>query len=331
MNKNYFDALKLSLIYGTVSLIWIFGSNAVVSELMNRYPGFIWISAVNVVFFVFASSGILFFLINRELSVRKKWELELKKINDKLVMANEELKSLDELKNNIISNVSHELRTPLVAIRGYIEIILSGKSGRLTDAQDRQLSIAIKNIERLVEIIENMLSVSRLHSGIEKFDFNIYDLRTIVKEACEIGKKYCAEKNIELKLCMTDQILIVKVDKLKIFQSLKNIIDNSIKFTEKKGKINVSASLSEKEGFAEIAVEDTGIGIKEKDLDKIFDNFFQGDSSTKKKYGGSGIGLNICKEIIKQHNGTISASSIFGQGTKIIITLPLNKYVLNYH
>ncbi|HPG29935.1 MAG TPA: HAMP domain-containing sensor histidine kinase [bacterium] len=271
------------------------------------------------------NSALIFYLVFKELKERKKLETELQKINESLAIANEELKTLDELKNNIISNVSHELRTPLVAVRGYSEILKSGKTGYLNENQQKQLNIILRNVEKLVEIIENLLSAARYHSGVEKFEMTVCDVRMIVKEAFELGKQNSVGKNIAFNLKIPDFIILIKADKLKIFRALKIIIDNAVKFIGDKGLIAVSVESSEESGTAKIRVKDNGIGINRKDIGKVFDKFFQCDLSTKKKFGGAGIGLTICKEIICRHNGEIKIESLIGEGTEFIVSLPLFK------
>jgi PAS domain S-box-containing protein len=252
---------------------------------------------------------------------RKKTEKRLKMINEELRNVNEELKSLDELKNNFLSNVSHELRTPLVAVRGYTEIIISGKSGVVSEKQKGQLNIILRSIDRLVSLINSLLEFTRLNSGKSHLKCVFFDMKTLIKNSIKELRFKLSEKHIVVEQNFDEQECLIFADRYKISQVLINILDNAIKFSEYSSVIKISLKRQEK--ILLISVKDSGIGIDRENLPKIFERFYQVDSSATRKFGGLGIGLAICKFIIELHNGKIDVKSELGQGTEFIFSLPL--------
>lgn len=257
-----------------------------------------------------------------DISERRRAEDEINHINEKLLKANNELKTLDKLKNNLLSNVSHELRTPLVAIRGYNEMILGEFSGPVTETQKSQLTISLKSIDRLVVLINSLLDFSRLEQNSETLTFERVNFVEIAQESLNLVIPKAQEKNISLipKFVATEHILFV--DRNKIFQVLLNLLENAIKFTPKNGRISVSIKLTSNDMLS-CSIRDTGIGIDKNLLNQIFDRFYQVDSSSTRKFGGIGIGLAICHDIIKLHNGIIYAENGESSGSIFTFTLPL--------
>ncbi|MCA1902185.1 MAG: response regulator [Candidatus Hydrogenedens sp.] len=247
---------------------------------------------------------------------------EVKKAQQQLNKANEELKTLDEMKTNLLSNVSHELRTPLVSIMGYTDMILSGKTGPITDTQKEYLSISMRNIEKLVNLIENLLDFSKLHKGKEELVFSTFD----IVESAEIGlqniRPMAEPRGIQLILTAETKPILVDGDKGKILQVFNNLLSNAVKFNNNNGTVEVKLKIIEDE--VEVSVTDTGIGIPPEAYDKIFTRFYQVDSSTTRKYGGTGIGLSISQDIIRLHGSRIILSSTLGQGTTFSFRLPIH-------
>jgi len=258
----------------------------------------------------------------RDITQRKRDEQDLKIINEQLRNANEELKSLDEMKTNILSNVSHELRTPLVAIRGYTELIASGKSGAISTKQAHQLEICIKSIDRLTQLIENLIKISRLETGKESLVLEIFDLSQILTEALDVIEIKAKKTNIRL-IRKLSRPLVLKADKNKLMQVVLNLLDNAVKFTAERGEIIVEAAYKN-ENDIEVSIKDNGIGIPADKIPKIFDRFYQIDSSTTRRYGGLGIGLALCKNIIDMHKGVITVASEENKGSVFTFVIPKN-------
>lgn len=235
--------------------------------------------------------------------------------------AYEKLKDLDSLKTQFFSNISHEFRTPLTLILAPAESILKGEIGNLP-AHGRHLVETIhSNTLRLLKLINNLLDLSRIDAGkmdlnYEKLNINEF-IRGILAEILPLAKK----KDLTLGFLEGKSIPQFYFDPDKMEKVFLNIIYNSIKFTDKGGKIALNTSVEDKDVI--VTVKDTGIGIEKKDLNKIFDRFVQVDGSQKRRFEGTGIGLPLAKELVELHKGAINADSEIGKGTTISFTLPL--------
>lgn len=259
-----------------------------------------------------------------EIFGRKKIEKKIQIMNEELSRANEELKTLDKLKTNLLCNVSHELRTPLVAIRGYIEMILSGRSGTINQKQSKQLAISLKCADRLVTLIDNLLDFSKIELGRDKLNIETFDINEVLIEAFFTIKPKANANEISLFEEIYAEHAYINGDKKKIYQVFLNLFDNAVKFTRPGGKITLEVKIIPDEKVI-ISVTDTGVGISETEIEKIFDRFYQVDSSPTRQFGGMGIGLAISKDIIKLHNGEIKVKSKKDAGTTFIVMLPLSK------
>ncbi|HOV33344.1 MAG TPA: ATP-binding protein [Candidatus Hydrogenedens sp.] len=247
---------------------------------------------------------------------------EVNKAHEQLNKANEELKTLDEMKTNLLSNVSHELRTPLVSVMGYTDMVLKKKAGPITETQKEYLSISLRNVEKLVNLIENLLDFSKLHKGKEELIFSTFDIVECGKIGLENIRPMAETREIELILNAEQQPILVDGDKEKIIQVFNNLLSNAVKFNKNKGTVEVRFKIIDNE--VEISIIDTGIGISQDAMDKIFTRFYQVDSSSTRKYGGTGIGLSISQDIIRLHGSRIVLSSILGQGTTFSFRLPIH-------
>ncbi|OLD65792.1 MAG: hypothetical protein AUI52_06225 [Acidobacteria bacterium 13_1_40CM_2_68_10] len=256
---------------------------------------------------------------NRELAAAQK---ELAERNEQLVKLNTELRSLDEMKSNLLANVSHELHTPLVSIKGYTEMILKRRLGPLTPEQERGLGVALKNIDRLIEMIDNLLSFSRIEKGETQLHLEDVPLWQVVDEAIELVGERIRKKSLSVTTQYETDELAVRGDRVKIGQVLVNLLTNAIKFNKEEGRITLTVRKGAK-GFLEVDVADTGVGIPEEARDKIFERFYQADSSPRRKYEGTGIGLSIVRDILRLHGCTIRVRSQAGLGSVFTFTLPL--------
>ncbi len=226
-----------------------------------------------------------------------------------------------DMKTNFTSTVSHELRTPLTAIKEAINLVMDGSSGKINTEQGEFLEIAKRNVDRLSRLINDVLDFQKLEAG--KFTFNILenDIFEAISEVEKTMLPLANEKGLSLIVKVEKDIPKARFDKDKIIQVLSNIVFNSIKFTEK-GHIKISAKIMDL--FLLIGIEDTGIGIKEELMPKLFQSFEQVVGEKERVTGGTGLGLAISKSIIERHNGKIWAESKFGKGTEIYFTLPLS-------
>lgn len=255
-------------------------------------------------------------LVNLQLSLE-----EVTRAQEKLHAANEELKTLDELKTNLLSNVSHELRTPLVAIMGYSDMILNGKAGPINNTQREYLEISLRNIEKLVTLIENLLDFSRLHRGDERLVFDRFDLTDCAKASMQIVKPVADGRKMSLLLDCPPEPIIVEGDKGKMGQVFNNLLSNGVKFNHNGGEVKIT--LRQTETDVEVEVSDTGIGIPKEAHEKVFKRFYQYDASSTRKYGGTGIGLSISQDIVRLHGSSISVESDEDKGATFRFTLAL--------
>jgi len=244
------------------------------------------------------------------------WKLMQRKL------AVEQLKKTMEAKSQFVSMASHELRTPLTSIKEGIRLVLQGKSSPLDDKQKKFLGLAQRNVDRLARLINNVLDFQKLDSG--KIDFNIQenDANEVVREIKETTATLANDKKLSLITELDESLPIVKFNRDKIMQVLMNLVNNAIKFTDQGGVTITSA----KEGNTiRISVQDTGPGIKEEDLSRLFHEFEQLTDISNRKPGGSGLGLVISKKIIERHNGKIWAESEYGKGTTFHFVLPVEE------
>ena len=242
-----------------------------------------------------------------------------------LERANKELKRLDQLKSTFISSVSHELRTPLTVIKEFISLMLEGHVGGLTEDQREYLGIANKNILRLTNLIETLLDFSRIESGKGlKLKFEPVRLIEVVEDASMTLSQQLEEKRITLENKLDPEAPQLLIDRNRLVEVFINLVGNGIKFTPPGGKITIdSRGLTEKRDYLKVVVTDTGVGISPEDLSKVFDRFYQGQTTQTGVVMGTGLGLAITKEIIEGHRGAIHAESKLGSGASFVFTLPV--------
>lgn len=255
-------------------------------------------------------------LVNLQLSLE-----EVSRAREKLAEVNDELKTLDELKTNLLSNVSHELRTPLVSVMGYTDMILAGKAGPINKTQQEFLEISLRNVEKLVTLIENLLDFSRLHRGDERLIFDTFDLVDCARASLQVVKPLADTQGLSLGLTAPSTPVLVEGDKGKMGQVFNNLLSNALKFNNPGGRVDIRLNVGPRE--VEVTVSDTGIGIPKEALDKIFTRFYQYDASSTRKYGGTGIGLAIVHDIVRLHGSTITVQSEVGKGSVFRFVLAL--------
>jgi signal transduction histidine kinase/DNA-binding response OmpR family regulator len=250
---------------------------------------------------------------------------QLEESNKKLAGVNEELKELDRMKSDLLANVSHELRTPLTAIKGYTDYILDGKLGSITEKQERGLVVVQRNLDRLSKSINALLDFSRMDAGRIALNIQPLSLLQLVEQVLTTLRSELERKRITFGLQVPVELPPVIADRDKLSQVIENLVINAIKFTPEGGRITVSARRSESQtrAAAEIRVADTGIGIPDAQLSKIFNRFHQVDGSTTRRFGGVGLGLSIVKSILDAHGAGVVVESEVGKGTSFRFTLPL--------
>ncbi len=237
-----------------------------------------------------------------------------------LQVALNKLAELDKLKTNIIANISHELRTPLTHIKGYQELLLAGAMGDLSPEVSNTLVTIRRSTERLERLIEDLINFSQMSKGDVALRLIEADLNRMVANVLKHSQPKADEKNITLTAKLPDTPAVIRMDEEKISWVVLQLLDNAIKFTKPEG--NVTVTIRQEPIGYRISVEDTGIGIPAEKMDEIFEPFHQLDGSSTRRYGGTGLGLSLVKQIIEAHHSQINVSSEVGKYSKFEFTLP---------
>ncbi len=235
------------------------------------------------------------------------------------VRFNREMKALDEMKSNLLANVSHELQTPLVSIRGYTEMMLKGRLGPTTEEQERGLQVALRNVDRLIALIDGLLAFVRAEKESAPLRVEVFSLKALVEEVLQLIKEQAGERGITISTRFPSGDLAVKADRARIAQVFINLLGNAVKYNRDGGSVEVEAARGQRSS-ARVEIRDTGIGIPLDALDKIFERFYRGGTGEGE---GSGLGLAITKDILRMHGCMIRADSEPGKGSTFSFTLPL--------
>lgn len=261
--------------------------------------------------------------IVEDIRERKQADEKLREYADELSKMNKELQSVDRMKSELLSNVSHELRTPLTSIKGYSDLLMEGTLGEMNYQQLKAVNTVIRNTERLRRLVDSLLYVSMAEVENIKYDFSKIDVLEVIDNAVTDMTIPVTEKKIDVLLHVQEDVPQIEADAKKIADMLTNVLDNAVKFTPSMGKISISAR---KEGeMVHISVKDTGIGIPAELVPHLFQKFYQIDPSIRRKYGGTGLGLFISRNIVEAHKGKIWIESEDSQGTTVHILLPVQQ------
>ncbi|HHQ47927.1 MAG TPA: HAMP domain-containing histidine kinase [Acidobacteria bacterium] len=236
------------------------------------------------------------------------------------------LESLDQAKRNLLANVSHELKTPLTAIRGYVELLQEGMLGEMTPPAQRAVEVCQNNVLRLSARVEELVELARLDRDDVLAVTGPVDLSALLRGILETVRPRLEQKRQTCAVRIEQGLPIILGSAEHLERAVINLVDNAIKFTPEAGTIRISAwTLDERgEPGVEIVVEDTGVGIPEKDLAAVFERFFQVDPSSRRRYGGMGLGLALVQRAVELHGGRVWARSILGEGTVFHIWLPVS-------
>jgi two-component system phosphate regulon sensor histidine kinase PhoR len=231
-----------------------------------------------------------------------------------------ELKRLEQVRKDFVANVSHELRTPLTSIKGYAETLLEGALEDTKSAQEF-VDIILKEANRLDLLVNDLLDLSRFESDKHHFVMKEGALDKVVQKVAEQMTAQARKKNIAVTTNFPEKLPAALFDEIAIVQVLLNLLDNAIKYTPEKGRVSVT--ISPRQNALEVSVKDTGLGIPENDLPRIFERFYRVDKTRSCELGGTGLGLSIAKHIVLAHNGTISVESVIDQGSTFRFTIPI--------
>ncbi|MBI5559271.1 MAG: response regulator [Deltaproteobacteria bacterium] len=245
-----------------------------------------------------------------------------------------ELRELDRLKSAFLANMSHELRTPMNSIIGYTELLLDKIDGEINEEQEKSLLKVENNAKHLLQLINDILDMSKIESGKIELDIQEIDTKEMIESVSAFFQPAMEAKNIFMQFDFAASLPAVFVDEDKVRQIFNNLVGNAIKFTAQ-GGITIHAkpsTLGVAPGapplFVEICVEDTGIGIKKEDMAKLFDKFTQINVAASRQYEGTGLGLSIARGLVVLHKGVIWVESEYGVGSRFFFTLPAQRKVM---
>ena len=261
-----------------------------------------------------------------------------------IIETNAKLEKLERLKSEFISIVSHELRTPLTSIKNSLDILMSGRCGEITPASDKFLSMAMRNVQRLSGIINDLLDLSKIEAGKMDFHFAPTNINTVIGYVKSALSEVAKTKGLKLITKETENLPEITADSQRLEQVLTNLVSNAIKFTPEGKTITVSSRLVNAENihindnfkdsiknlsgeYIEVCVQDEGIGIETKNLLHAFDKFAQIENSLSRKAGGTGLGLPIAKQLLDAHKGAIWCDSELNKGSKFYFIIPVSKVV----
>ena len=248
--------------------------------------------------------------VGNDITSRKLAEVRLNNTLVELAAAKERAEAADHLKSAFLATMSHELRTPLNSIIGFTGIVLKGYVGPLNEEQTKQLSMVRSSANHLLSLINDVLDISKIEAGQLQVSFDSLDLRAVIEQAVQSVRPAAEKKGLFLSIQLSSDVDTMISDQRRVGQILLNLLSNAVKFTDR-GAIYVKCE-KEQDGSVTVSVADTGIGIKEEDMPRLFKAFQQVDSGTTRKYEGTGLGLYICQRLLELLDGRIWVTSTNG-------------------
>lgn len=251
--------------------------------------------------------------------------VELLSTIDRLRQANRELETLDQTKADLVANVSHELKTPLTALRGYLELMTDGGLGDISNEAHRVAMICRKNVQRLTLRVEELVQLARFErfSALDSAREEV-DLGQLLESVIESFMPRLEEAGIEMAIRIDDELEPLLLNPEQFERVFFNLLDNAVKFSPRGGSIVVTAepSTHENKDGVLIRIQDSGVGIPSSELLRIFDRFYQVDPSSRRRYGGMGLGLSLVRSIVEAHRGAVWAESEPDLGSTLFVWLP---------
>ena len=259
-------------------------------------------------------------VVSQEVTERKKTEDELRDALERLQLTNEELKRMDQMKDNFLSNVSHELKTPMISVMGYMGIILKEKVGSLNEQQRKFLDVSYKNLLKLGKNIDDLLDLAEL--GIQKkaWAFKPVDLGKAIEFSCSTVEPIAKEHRVQIEAQFPPNPVNVPGVEDKLNHLFDNLLINAIKYNRQGGRIRVTLYQDPRSAF--VRISDTGMGIAPRSLHKVFTRHYQAPGKSLGNLKGLGIGLSLVQEVVKLHRGDIHVISEPDKGTTFTVKIP---------
>lgn len=240
---------------------------------------------------------------------------------EKTRIENASLMLASKAKSEFLATISHELRTPLNAIIGFSELLKQCNAGKLNENQVHYVDNVLTSGNHLLALINDILDLAKVEAGKIELVIEKFPVSVTIRETLNLIKERAAKNNITIREEL-DSVLEIEADKMRFNQILFNLLDNAVKFSKTEGG-TITVIAKKEEDMARISIIDTGIGIREEDLGKLFRGFEQLDSGISRKYGGTGLGLAISKKLVELHGGKITVESKYGEGSNFTFLLPL--------
>ena len=231
-------------------------------------------------------------------------------------------KIIDKLKSDFISIAAHQLRTPLSAIKWTLHMILEGDAGPINEEQKDLLSKGFESNERMINLVNDLLNVSRIEEGRFGYKFEEGNLQEVINAVVENMEKFIAKKHLKFMLKKAEGLPAVVFDKSKMTLVIQNLVENAIKYTPENGTVSIVIGKMNRSALV-VRVQDTGVGIPKQDMGKLFSKFFRASNVMRMETDGTGLGLFIVKNIVEEHGGRVIVKSEEGRGTEFAFTLPL--------
>jgi signal transduction histidine kinase len=329
---------RVAALYGLIAGLWILLSDRLISEVTTDPTQMTFFQTYKGWGFVLVTAVLLYVLLyhewnrlRREISARKMAEDNLVRLNldleervarrtAELARAKEQAEAADHVKSAFLATMSHELRTPLNAILGFTGIMLQGLPGSLNDEQRKQLAIVQDSGRHLLNLINDVLDISKIEAGQLSLEPTVFDIRQSVEKAVRMVSPLAEHKGVALEAAISGDVGAARNDQRRVEQVLINILNNAVKFTEE-GRVRVSCS-REKEHYV-LDVSDTGVGIAPEELDAIFKPFHQSETGRMRRHEGTGLGLSICRRIVDMMGGAIGVASTPGRGSTFTVRFPI--------
>lgn len=226
------------------------------------------------------------------------------------------LSELSQMKANFVANISHELRTPLTHIKGYLELMVTESLGAITDEQRHALQVSQRAAARLESLIEDLIMFSLASRGEMSMKLEKTDIRRIASLAARSASSKAEERGVRVTFLAPENLPPVQADPEKIGWVLNQLLDNAVKFTPSGGSVTLAVR-EDGNNLVQVSVTDTGIGIPQKRMNEIFEPFHQLDGSSTRRYGGTGLGLSLVRQIIEAHGSLLDVQSAEGKGTQV--------------
>ncbi|WP_334914657.1 PAS domain S-box protein [Nostoc sp.] len=252
----------------------------------------------------------------------KQTEEKLRKINERLTIANAELARATRLKDEFLANMSHELRTPLNSILGLSEVLQERTYGNLTEQQHHALTTIQTNGQHLLELINDILDLAKIESGKLYLQMTTVSVQQLCRSTIPFIQQQAFKKQISFTLELSPNLTYIELDERLIRQVLINLLTNAVKFTPNGGAVILKVQGNALEQTLSFSAIDTGIGIAPENISKLFQPFVQIDSNLSRRYAGTGLGLALVRRIIELHKGSVTVRSTVGQGSQFTVVLP---------